>query len=104
MTTKYLVDTITGEYLGAHVLAENAEGEWLLPEGTIEVSTPPADGRQKWTGSEWAALNTGAISRDTIEKLEASITDRRIREAVLGVDNGWLADINAQIAVLRTQL
>lgn len=39
-----------------------------------------------------------------IHELEAQITTRRIREAVLGTDNGWLADIDAQIAVLREQL
>jgi len=39
-----------------------------------------------------------------IAKLEATITQRRQREAVLGIDNGWLADVNAQIAALRAQL
>lgn len=39
-----------------------------------------------------------------IAALEASISDRRIREAVLGTDNGWLADVDAQTAALRGQL
>ena len=39
-----------------------------------------------------------------IRVLEASITDRRIREAVLAIDNGWLLNVNNQIAALRAQL
>lgn len=36
--------------------------------------------------------------------LESQQTPRRIREAVLGVDGGWLANLDAQIAALRAQL
>lgn len=39
-----------------------------------------------------------------IKSLEAQQTPRRIREAVLAVDGGWLADLNTQIADLRAQL
>jgi hypothetical protein len=39
-----------------------------------------------------------------IAALEATVTPRRIREAVLGTDNRWLADINGQIATLRAKL
>ncbi len=39
-----------------------------------------------------------------IAALESSITERRKREAILGTDNGWLANIDAQIAALRAQL
>jgi uncharacterized protein with PIN domain len=39
-----------------------------------------------------------------IAKLEATITLRRQREAILGTDNGWLADVNAQIVALRAKL
>lgn len=39
-----------------------------------------------------------------IAKLEATITQRRQREAILGIDNGWLADVNAQIVALRAKL
>ncbi len=39
-----------------------------------------------------------------IRTIEASITIRRTREAVLGIDNGWLADIESQIEDLREQL
>lgn len=36
--------------------------------------------------------------------LEYQQTPRRIREALLGTDNGWLADIESQIEALRAQL
>ena len=39
-----------------------------------------------------------------IAALEATITPRRTREAILGTDNGWLADIENQIQELRGQL
>lgn len=39
-----------------------------------------------------------------IAALEATITPRRTREAILGTDNGWLADQEAAIAALRAQL
>lgn len=39
-----------------------------------------------------------------IASLEATITQRRVREAVLGTDNGWLANVEAQIGALRQQL
>lgn len=41
---------------------------------------------------------------DEIAALEAQITPRRIREAVLGVDGGWLESKNAAIEALRAQL
>ena len=42
--------------------------------------------------------------RADIAALEATITPRRTREAILGTDNGWLAEQEAASALLRTQL
>lgn len=39
-----------------------------------------------------------------IVALEATITNRRQREAILDTDNGWLADVDSQIAALRALL
>lgn len=39
-----------------------------------------------------------------IAALEATITPRRTREAILAIDTSWLADIELQIGQLRTQL
>lgn len=37
----------------------------------------------------------------TIEVLEATVTARRLREAVLGTDGGWMEALNTKIAGLR---
>lgn len=52
--------------------------------------------RQEWLGSK-------AIVRE-IAELEAQQTPRRMREAQLGTDNGWLANLDAQIKTLRNKL
>lgn len=49
-------------------------------------------------------LSNADLTKQQIVLLEASITNRRLREAILGVDNGWLANVNQQIADLRAQL
>lgn len=49
-------------------------------------------------------LNRVSIIKDKMELLESTITPRRTREAILGTDNGWLADIELQIQELRGQL
>lgn len=42
------------------------------------------------------------IARQKIIDIESSITPRRVREAVLGIDGGWLAARDAEIAALRS--
>lgn len=44
-----------------------------------------------------------AVYRE-ISAIEATITPRRLREAVVGTDGGWLADADARIAALRSKL
>ena len=39
-----------------------------------------------------------------IAALEAQQTDRRVRDAIAGTDNGWLKNLETQIAALRAQL
>ena len=39
-----------------------------------------------------------------IAVLERTLTPRRIREAVLGTDNGYLKSVDAQIAALRATI
>ena len=41
------------------------------------------------------------ITQKEINTIEAEITPRRIREAILGTDNGWLAAKEAEIAAKR---
>jgi len=41
---------------------------------------------------------------DQVDALEATMTMRRIREAITGKDNGWMANLETQIEGLRAQL
>ena len=44
------------------------------------------------------------LIKNQIAALELTITNRRIRESILGMDNGWLANVNNQISAIRGQL
>lgn len=44
------------------------------------------------------------IALSQILTLESTATERRVREAILGLDNGWLKNVNDQIAALRAQI
>lgn len=39
-----------------------------------------------------------------ISEIESTITQRRLREAAIGIDNGWLKSKDAEIAKLRESL
>jgi hypothetical protein len=49
-------------------------------------------------------LTEGQFVLQQIAKLEADITPRRLREAVLGIDDGWLDGIDSEISALRAKL
>ena len=71
-----------------------------LPVGCVEISDDEAAVLQAPT-----PLAEDEIIKQQIAKLEAdSSKPRRQREAILGIDNGWLADVNEQIAALRAKL
>lgn len=77
------------------------QGEAIFPDyatdGQLETAFPGYKAQKEKNDS-----NNAIVAQ--ITALEAQQTDRRVREAVLGVDNGWLANLNSQITVLRTQL
>ena len=54
--------------------------------------------------SVWDDVSINQKKTLLILQLERKITVRRQREAILGIDNGWLAAIDAQIAALRSQI
>lgn len=86
------------------VIADNDD----TPEGYTTLEPPSAD--HEWDGADWTITPTKQVEIDRrnliaqIEALEAQQTPRRIREAALGQDGGWLADLETQIDALRTQL
>lgn len=51
-----------------------------------------------------AQANRIASVKAQIAALEAMQTPRRVRDAVIGADGGWLAGLEKQIAALRAQL
>ena len=64
-----------------------------------------------WSYIDGVFIDRNKVTLDASEKikadiaaLEATITPRRTREAILGTDIGWLADIENQIQELRGQL
>jgi len=43
-------------------------------------------------------------TQNLIHQAEQTITPRRLRDAILGIDNGWLASAEQSIAQLRTEI
>jgi hypothetical protein len=65
---------------------------------------------EKAKASGWKQINPPTVAAipnwdliSEILKLEQTITPRRLREAILGVDNGWLQKTEKQIAALRSK-
>lgn len=54
--------------------------------------------------AETVRLEAQAVVLASIARLEAAITPRRMREAVLGTDEGWLANQESLIAAERAKL
>ena len=73
------------------LMAAQAKGQVIQADAT---GSPLAVNRPAYVPTE----------KDQIAALEASITPRRLREAVLGVDNGWLRQRNDEIAALRAKV
>jgi hypothetical protein len=65
---------------------EEQEAEWLLQAAVYEKENPKI------------------LIKEKIANLEATITPRRTREAILAIDTTWLADVELQIEQLRQQL
>ena len=92
-------------------------GKWLVPAHATELEPPAAvEGKTRhfvdgaWVYQDIAQPQTpppppplegDALLASQISALEATITARRLREAILGIDKGWLTDKNARIASLR---
>lgn len=77
----------------AALLEAQSNGKQIVPDengNPVAVDPPPPSAND--------------VIKAQIAALEASITNRRTREAILGADNGWLANVNQQIADLRVQL
>lgn len=54
--------------------------------------------------AECERLTAQQVIFEEIARLESEVTPRRMREAVLGTDGGWLANQEALIAAERSKL
>lgn len=77
------VNLMNGQGAGKRIVADK-NGRPVLSE-----PIPPSDAE---------------LTRAKIFTLEASITPRRLREAILAIDNGWLQKVEAEMAELRKAL
>lgn len=73
---------------------ETLDESWLTGTGDALPEIDSLNQDPYKTNSE---INTQIIA------LESKQTLRRMRDAIAGTDGGWLADLEAQIAVLRAQ-
>ena len=67
-----------------------------------EDATPDQKAAAQALSDKFIAHDDAILAQ--IDVLEDSITDRRMREAILGTDSGWLTTTNQQIAALRATL
>ena len=83
ITSEQYVTLLDGQSTGKQIVAGT--------DGFPVLTDPPAP-------------TPNQIILSQIAELEATVTARRIREAVIGSDNGWLKALNDQCAALRKKL
>lgn len=76
---------------------DSADYEYLLPVGSVPITDAQAEALRPKPDPKDAI-------RAEIAKLEASLTPRRLREALLSGEHDAIAAIDQQIAKLREQL
>lgn len=77
-----------------HFIEEEFEN--LLPAGCVRISSEEAAKIQLKVVDQNAEINAQIVA------VESQQTPRRVREAALGIDNGWLSRLNEEIANLRS--
>ena len=75
-----------------------------MVNGQLVDMTPQEIAAQQAMEAEWEGQKVRTQIIEQIQELELLETPRRISEAILGLDNDWLANNRAQIAALREQL
>ncbi len=95
---------IHGDNIPADAVEITIEEHAALLDGQRQGKLITADGDGRPVLQDPPPITGNALILSQIATLEATISERRKREAILGTDNGWLAGIEAQIAALRAQL
>lgn len=75
-----------------------------MVNGELVDMTPEEIATQQAMEAEWEGQRGLVQIVEQIQELELLETPRRISEAILGIDNGWLAANRTQIAALRELL
>jgi len=83
---------------------KSVESDYVAQSGEVLFSSYATSEELKLAFPEYNSASSILSIKLQIIALEDMQTDRRIREAILGTDNGWLANLNSQIASLRSQL
>jgi hypothetical protein len=102
---KYAYSPHTGEYINTENIAD-----WMLTTDLTPPSFNPQVGGCFFKDGDWVIVDAEThptlkeIALQKIAMLEQSVTQRRLREATLLTDSGWLAKVDSQIAELRGQL
>jgi hypothetical protein len=73
--------------------------EHLLPQGSVKISYEEA-----LSLSKPPEPSSNELLLRQILELESGVTPRRLREAVAGIDKGWLKDVESQITALRKKI
>jgi hypothetical protein len=74
----------------------------ITSEGQQEVDlTSQEIAARAQDAQKWEIEKVKREKQQKIKDLEDKITNRRLREAILRVDNGWLLDIEDKINKLR---
>ena len=95
--------------LGDIAIPNNAILGYIVQSGALAqrataLTTDTYSRMMETTVSFWPAIQANAAILAQIDSLEAAQTLRRMREATNGTDNGWLKNLEIQIAALRSQL
>ncbi len=103
----YWPDTIAKLGLTQEALPEGMPFMGVFVE-LFEGAVLPTEAETSARIVEYQAFLANDAANSAIKKqiaaLEEKQTTRRMSEAVLGIDNGWLANIRAQITELRNSL
>ena len=73
-------------------------------DGIHYLLTPADEAAIQAKEAEYVASKVARDALNEIANLERAITPRRVREAILGVDAGWLSNQEAFIAAERSKL
>lgn len=103
-TSGFYSREIHGDNIPADAIEITTEEHAALLDGQSAGKIITADAAGAPCLIDPAALTPKQMTLAKIADLEASVTDRRIREAVLGMDGGWLKGLNDQVVALRGAL